>query len=588
MTSTTGEHCWRTPARNSAEPEVVWQANQTGIWMNGELVGFPEVSREMLRLAKTIKEDEMTDVERRMRSPYTRAEFVAREVEAGIEAQGVLGVDVKFCDLDPDAATAIRQRAEWNAQAAERAGITWRTHGDEPVPSMAARTSRITMADIVKAHHDLGKSAEGKRLDDLTRRVAELEQQSLNLASRVADRISILEQQVAQPIVAEIRDQAGARTAYHAIEERTKDEIRALIRETVFGGPLSTSVSQNLLQRVGALEQQVDPCPLIAEHDRRLSLQLERITELANRLNRELGEFDPDGYSVKEQIASVFALTGNTLQRVERIESEWKIEGQKLATDRAKLRSFVVDGVGRELEMLRELVVRIANTLYEDIDNPDAETGIVGVVRHLDADMALIRDAVCPPQDARPKTLVGDPRYIRAAREVDAWLGDVPVVYSDDAAVANPSQEQVVEEEHAHYKGNCPTCGNPCPCRQRTTVYSQKDRDLLVDRLGKYAEYLRQTRDALRAACLELGADATWSVDTNLADVVSKVLVPHVREHFDKRTRHDDLAYALGRAYMILKGLRVYENEMVEEEMEAIRQVLGNNWRDWLRPREAG
>lgn len=45
------EHRWEMPARNSAEPAVNWRADRTGIWMDAELIGFPEASREVLRLA---------------------------------------------------------------------------------------------------------------------------------------------------------------------------------------------------------------------------------------------------------------------------------------------------------------------------------------------------------------------------------------------------------------------------------------------------------------------------------------------------------------------------------------------------------
>lgn len=46
------EHRWTMPARNSAEPAVDWRADQTGLWMDADLIGFPEVSREILRLAQ--------------------------------------------------------------------------------------------------------------------------------------------------------------------------------------------------------------------------------------------------------------------------------------------------------------------------------------------------------------------------------------------------------------------------------------------------------------------------------------------------------------------------------------------------------
>lgn len=49
------EHIWTMPARNSAEPAVDWRADRTGLWMGGELIGFPETSREILRLAEGVE-----------------------------------------------------------------------------------------------------------------------------------------------------------------------------------------------------------------------------------------------------------------------------------------------------------------------------------------------------------------------------------------------------------------------------------------------------------------------------------------------------------------------------------------------------
>ena len=51
-------HEWKTPARNSAEPERTWAADEAGLWLDGELVGFPEPSREVLRLAQALEDEE--------------------------------------------------------------------------------------------------------------------------------------------------------------------------------------------------------------------------------------------------------------------------------------------------------------------------------------------------------------------------------------------------------------------------------------------------------------------------------------------------------------------------------------------------
>ncbi len=71
-------------------------------------------------------------------SKYTREEFVKAEIKVGIESQGLAGVDFPAIPRPWDecfsAATVqeIRQRAEWNAQAAERAGVVWR----KPAPAV--------------------------------------------------------------------------------------------------------------------------------------------------------------------------------------------------------------------------------------------------------------------------------------------------------------------------------------------------------------------------------------------------------------------------------------------------------------------
>lgn len=696
----------------------------------------------------------------------------------------------------PDDENAIRRDITGGMISAlsdtNAAGITWH---QEPEPTRPL-FNRITLEDKMRAYFDLGKSTEGGRLDDLAKRIedmrsllgsrilsleyhedwaksqiknltllaadareaigelgarltaaetkigqldnsqlAEVDYEerldewrgqidervtslekdlcALSIATRrsdddLADRISMLERQVARPIVAEIRDPTGARTVYNALEERTKDEIRTLIRETVYGEPLSTSVSRNLLQRVRALEEQIDPCPLIAEHDRRLSLQLERITELTNRIAR------------------------------------------------------VDDSVAVDIADLRR------------------------EVRRLDTDMALVRDAVCPPQCAAPSieepamTSVDDSRCAERIRAVQFdWYRQVTgqefrtsvgVVESPDVATGVEFGASMCERRGTHppvdwpaptptmlespvfeviwqaiktwdiavpgaYSGYCEANGNHVRAILDAIDGRTGGESSLVTVLGRLSAHLRQVRYALRLACLQLGADTAWSDDTNLADVVSKVLMSHVLSrlsvvavpiqpdftfddwwvHFTrdgvylgnginvdrssvtgnalyrylrqtwnaaqgrasirdsapadapdtpgavdapanktttttviddtlvldfdgpivpKQTaespvfkavwsviegwferqgepvtgrevlsilrairdagiatsgaRHDDLAYALGRAYVALKDLEPYEPKVADEEMEAIRQVLGNNYRDWLRPREAG
>lgn len=68
-------------------------------------------------------------------SKFTREEFVKAEIAAGIEAQGTAGVDFPALPrpwdevFPPETVEEIKKRAEWNAQAAERAGVVWRKPG---------------------------------------------------------------------------------------------------------------------------------------------------------------------------------------------------------------------------------------------------------------------------------------------------------------------------------------------------------------------------------------------------------------------------------------------------------------------------
>jgi len=44
------EHKWIESRRGASEESVEWSANDSGLWMDGALLGFPEAAREILRL----------------------------------------------------------------------------------------------------------------------------------------------------------------------------------------------------------------------------------------------------------------------------------------------------------------------------------------------------------------------------------------------------------------------------------------------------------------------------------------------------------------------------------------------------------
>lgn len=55
------EHLWTQPRRAFPGSEIfpsediIWRATEAGLWMGEELIGFPEASREILRLAEGIE-----------------------------------------------------------------------------------------------------------------------------------------------------------------------------------------------------------------------------------------------------------------------------------------------------------------------------------------------------------------------------------------------------------------------------------------------------------------------------------------------------------------------------------------------------
>lgn len=556
--------------------------------------------------ADSIADETRRDVERRTQSPYTRDEFIGAESDRWRKLNPYQSDDV---DIPMEAVMA--------AAAAERAGITWRVDNICPTCQcnqgwercingrtclscggfMPDTTIRCPECDELCRSFDLDGRGVCMRHGVVERPTTRRSDDDL------AGRISALEQQVARPIVAEIHDPTGARTVYHAIEERTKDEIRTLIRETVFGGPLSTSVGQNLLQRVGALEQKARE--LYAEHDRRLTLQLERTTELTNSVH--------------------------SLQQTVKVIRERLYENVTDDADYGLLEQ--VQRIANKLDDAHDLATSTWNSLHskafrDEVGSP----GLIDVVHRLDADMALIRDAVCPPQGAAVGGIDADraDELLRKLGRADAlfdingtrvWgernvddirdllhvYGHKPVAYAEDAAsvestqvsVDDPSYRERVEVAHLDdivasalheqyewvdtlngLRYLAGAAGVQVDDNRKGWTPSLHPEPVMRLELIRLGVLVDKYADALRAACLELGADAAWSDDTNLADVVSKVLMPAMRQH-------DDLAFALGRAYVALKGLEPYEPRIADEEMEAIRRVLGNNYRDWLRPREA-
>ena len=79
------EHRWAMPSRGLAAPEVEWRADRIGLWMDGELIGFPEASREILRLAERVEELE-AEIARRHGEVTVRTARVS--MEPGLDSVG--------------------------------------------------------------------------------------------------------------------------------------------------------------------------------------------------------------------------------------------------------------------------------------------------------------------------------------------------------------------------------------------------------------------------------------------------------------------------------------------------------------------
>lgn len=471
-------------------------------------------------------------------------------------------------------------------------------------------------------------------------------------------------------IIAEIRDPTGARQVVHALEERAKDEIRKLIQDeiSVFDRQSLTPRLKNVDSRTeAAIESANSAHTFLRGHDARITA-LERqtaglethrdwvlgtltvrVTELGARLSElkaavggfDLDNFDPeDDDTISERlsdlegrldhqdrrnakieaahdarITSIENAEPHVLaRRIARVESEWQIEGRKLAADRRQLRAFVVDTVGRTDAAVAELKSRVDTVdsrsyddwaslrgtvnliwkwLAEDATAVTSESdhGFIGLMRRLDADVALLRDAAVlpPPQCAAPdepaQISVDDPAYreriernrfefpdmVRRAGSSLISYGEAPAVEWPDPTpemLESPVFEaiwQVIRTWDVAvpgaYTGYTSATGNHVRAiLDGVGCLFPSSPGSIVDRLGRYAEHIRQTREALRAVSEELGVDSQWSDATSLADVVSEVLMPAVRK---PRSTTDEL----------IQALRGFSGPEIWHAMGIVRQV---------------
>lgn len=88
-----------------------------------ERVAAEEVAKLIEDAVNVAREETLKECVAKYASRYTREEFVAAEMQMALGPENTGDVE----EIDPDALAAIRRRAEWNARAAERAGVIWRT-----------------------------------------------------------------------------------------------------------------------------------------------------------------------------------------------------------------------------------------------------------------------------------------------------------------------------------------------------------------------------------------------------------------------------------------------------------------------------
>lgn len=253
-------------------------------------------------------------------SKMTRAEFVQAEIEEGLG--GSYPEQVKPYMLD-----TIKRWAEWNARAAERAGIVWawdlewwKGLGEpNPNPAKFAKTNSnmVVLWEVGKTNYWPWRiTADGRLWCDS------------------GDGNGWKEFRDAHPAMKEL--------------------ARRLVAEHQSKGQVAGSAEE-------ATNQSSDIKILFT----RLNLDAERLNQHRleiSQLQANMSDLTDADYNLTDRADQHKAVLSAMDQRMAALESEWKIQGQKYTTDIRAATRTSTDGMTRVDRQCGEILVRLADT----------------------------------------------------------------------------------------------------------------------------------------------------------------------------------------------------------------------------------
>lgn len=277
----------------------------------------------------------------KIQSEYTRREFVDLEIKMGI------GMDAGYPEeLDTDIVDAIRQRAEWNAQAAERAGVVWRADENAEVLWECPKSPewyghRITadggiwnwyddatgwVRQVGSWHPALGELA--RRLVAEYRSSSQVggEGKSVTVPARTANQawIEYCDSGNARQVggVPRFVFNYGFDYGYEAGKARMREWLRQK-------GSGTTAEAET----VAETETGYSASSKFTEIEDEIEYLNSQLAELANTINGELGRQRRSLETLVNRAHYVDNRMTELGSRVAKVESEWVIQGQKYTTD---------------------------------------------------------------------------------------------------------------------------------------------------------------------------------------------------------------------------------------------------------------
>lgn len=255
---------------------------------------------------------------------YTREEFVAAEFRYGVEGQGLPGVD--FEELDPDVEEALRKRAEWNAQAAERAGVVWRHQSAKVACRNCGGYERPEkISDYGECRRCVGKRLE---LESSQKSAIDIE------ANEAWTRY------LSDPSTPDVYDHvprflfnAGFGCGYQAGWRARMDTLNPVCSPEA----VDEVADETLVAEEESGPTLADALAAIDEINRQFDNEIDMRRELAKRVDGLEDRADQH----KASIATI-------AESQTRVESEWKIQGQKYTADLRR--------VSGKLELLEESI----------------------------------------------------------------------------------------------------------------------------------------------------------------------------------------------------------------------------------------